>query len=136
MTSAVKAGVRRARKSAARQSASLDALIEKKIAPVRREVQRLRADLDAIEDAATLRIIETAPDEERFPAHIVRRLVARENPLKVFREHRGRTQAALAKAVETSDQYLSQIERGDRAIGKKLLPRLAAALGVDADDLR
>lgn len=127
------------KKSTAKRSgkaASLDAIIEKKLAPVRREVEQLRADLDAIEDAAALRILESAPREERFPAEIVRRLVAGENPLKVFREHRGLTQAGLAEAAGTSDQYISQIERGDRDIGKKLLPKLAVALAIDSEDLR
>jgi len=118
----------------------LDALIERKLArklaPLQREIKSLRADIDAIEDAAAMRILETAPAEERFPAAVARRLVAGESPVKVFREHRGLTQAALAEAAGTNAQYVSQIERGDRDVGKKLLPKLAAALKVDADDLR
>lgn len=118
------------------RAANLDALIERKLAPLRREIKSLRADIDAIEDAAAAHVLETAPAEERFPAAVARRLVAGESPVKVFREHRGLTQAALAEAAGTNAQYVSQIERGDRDVGKKLLPKLAAALEVDADDLR
>jgi DNA-binding XRE family transcriptional regulator len=119
-----------------RAPADIAALIKRELAPLRREVKSLRADVEAIEDAAALRIIETAPDTAYFPAEVVKRLLAGENPIRVYREHRGMTQASLAAAAQTSDQYISQIERGDRQAGRKLLSRLAEALGVSADELR
>lgn len=80
--------------------------------------------------------LHNTPDEERFPAAVARRLISGDSPIRVFRQHRGLTQAELAISAGTSAAYISQIERGDREPGKKLLPRLAAALDVDADDLR
>ena len=58
------------------------------------------------------------------------------HPLKVFREYRGLSQAALAKATKTNTVYISQIETGRRRAGRKLLQRLAAALRVDWDLLQ
>ncbi|MGE0410078.1 MAG: helix-turn-helix transcriptional regulator [Amphiplicatus sp.] len=119
-----------------KKRADIAALIDKKLAPLRREIKSLRADFEAIEDAASLRLIETAPDEAYFPLEVVKRLIDGENKIKVYREYRGLTQAALADAAGTSDQYISQIERGEREPGKKLLARLVAALRVDEEDLR
>lgn len=128
-----------AKKSAGR-GASLEALIERKLsrrlAPLQREIKSMRADIEAIEDASAIHVLETASIEERFPAAVARQLVSGESPIRVFREYRGLTQAALAEAAGTNAQYVSQIERGDRDVGKKLLPKLAAALGVDLADLR
>ena len=76
-----------------------------------------------------------ARNEESFPLEVVDRLIARESPLKVFREYRGLTQSAFAKNMGTSAAYLSQIETGRRTGSVKLLRRLADALGVELDDL-
>lgn len=137
MTAAVKKPSRRAQGRKTRTAkADIDIVIERKLAPLKKEIRELRADLDAIEDAAAARILNNAPDEERFPAAVVRRLVTGGNPVKVFREHRGLTQAELARSAGTSAAYISQIERGDREAGKNLLPRMANALDVDVADLR
>ena len=70
-----------------------------------------------------------------MPLVAARRLIEGEHPLKVWREHRGLTQKALAAEAGTSALYLSQIERGRRSGSTKLLRRLADALGVEIDDL-
>ena len=80
-------------------------------------------------DAATNR------NEGSFPLDVVGRLIAGESSPKVFREHRGLTQVALAKNAGTSAAYLSQIETGRRTGSVRLLRRLADALGVELDDL-
>lgn len=116
-------------------SAQFEALIAREIEPLKREIASLRADLDAFEDAAAIRVIETAADEERFPASVAEALVAGQHPIRVFRKYRKMTQAELAEAAGTTSAYISQIENGDRDAGKKLLPKLADALGVDIEDL-
>lgn len=73
--------------------------------------------------------------EESFPAEVVRRLVKRENPVRVFREHRGLTMQALATAIGRSKAYLSEIERGKKPGSVKVLSAIARVLGVDVDDL-
>ena len=63
------------------------------------------------------------------------RLLAAENAVKVFRDHRGLTQQQLAGAAGINPLYLSQIERGVRTGSARTLSALAEVLGVDVDDL-
>lgn len=101
-----------------------------------REWQRIEEILEDRADTAAVRDFLENPGEG-FPEEIVRAIaVERLNPLKVLREHRGMTQAALAEAVGASAVYLSQIERGERTAGRKLLARLAETLRVDVDMLQ
>ena len=76
-----------------------------------------------------------ARDEESFPEEVAARLIAGENPVKVFREYREWTQQELAENIGTTAPYLSQIETGRRTGSVKLLHRLADALQVEMDDL-
>jgi mRNA interferase RelE/StbE len=76
-----------------------------------------------------------AAGREHFPIEVVDRLMAGENPLKVFREYRGLTQKELAKAAGLGAVYLSQIETGKRRGSTETLRKLARALDLDLDDL-
>lgn len=109
---------------------------------VQRELANLRAEfeefLEAREDeeaVAAFDRIMASPPEETFPGEMVARLVNGGSPVAVFREHRGMTQAQLAKAAGTTPSYVSQIETGHRDAGKTLRKRLAEALSVDEEDL-
>ncbi|HKX39960.1 MAG TPA: short-chain fatty acyl-CoA regulator family protein [Burkholderiaceae bacterium] len=51
--------------------------------------------------------------------------------LKVLREQRGMTQAALAQALDLSPSYLNQLENNQRPLTVPVLLRLQASLGVD-----
>ena len=73
--------------------------------------------------------------EESFPIDVADRLLAGENAVRVFRDHRGMTQKQLAGAAGINPLYLSQIERGVRTGSARTLSALAEALGVDVDDL-
>lgn len=73
--------------------------------------------------------------EETVPAPLVRRLIRGENPVKVWREHRGLTAAALAEHADLSKSYLSQIEAGERTGTVATLKKIAETLKVDLDDL-
>jgi transcriptional regulator with XRE-family HTH domain len=72
---------------------------------------------------------------ETFPDNVVEALLSGSHPLRVFREHRGLTQAGLARATGTSAVYISQLERGARRIGRKLRAKLATVLKVEPDIL-
>lgn len=99
------------------------------------EWQRIEEILEDRADTAAVRDFMENPGEG-FPEQVVRAIaVEQRNPIKVLRDYRGMTQATLAKAAGTSPVYLSQIERGERTAGRKLLVRLAGALRVDADML-
>ena len=110
-------------------------MIAEAIRPLKRDIAALRADLDAMEDAAAIRLIENAPAEERFPAAVAAALVRGDHPVKVFRNHRNMTQEDLAAAIGSSAAYISQIENRDRNAGTKTMKKLAEALAIDAADL-
>ena len=93
------------------------------------------ADADAILSDEELHDLAIAADEESFPMEVVDRLLAGENPIAVFRRHRGMRQRHLAEAVGINPVYLSQIERGKRNGSTRTLAAIAAALRVDLDDL-
>jgi ribosome-binding protein aMBF1 (putative translation factor) len=76
-----------------------------------------------------------AGDEELLPAALVERLVSGENRVRIWREHRGLSGAALAKQAGLAQAYLSQIETGAREGTVETYGKLAAALGVSLDDL-
>lgn len=93
--------------------------------------------LDELDELAAIRLYDDAKaaPEELVPAKIVDRLLAGESPVKVWREHRGMTQQALAEAARISKPYLSQLEHGLRQASVAVLRALAAALALDLDDL-
>jgi DNA-binding XRE family transcriptional regulator len=83
-------------------------------------------------NAAKARI---AAGEETWPGEIVSALVAGENPVKVFRKHRGMTMAELAAAANISQPYVSEIENGKKSGSIDAMKAIAVALNVDLDDL-
>jgi DNA-binding XRE family transcriptional regulator len=76
-----------------------------------------------------------ARDEETFPAEVAGRLVRGENPIRVFREHRGLTQQKLAKAVGIARPYLTELESGKKQASMAVMRTIAKALGVGLDDV-
>jgi DNA-binding XRE family transcriptional regulator len=99
------------------------------------EWRRIEATLEDRIDTAAVRDFMRNPGET-FPDSIVAAILDGASPVKALREHRGMTQAALAKASRTNAVYLSQIERGQRRPGRKLAAKLAAALRVDPELLQ
>ncbi|KMO27721.1 helix-turn-helix domain-containing protein [Methylobacterium aquaticum] len=97
--------------------------------------------LDAAEDNADrLAVAEfrhrlTVGDEELIPAAIVDRLLAGENRVRVWREHRHLSAAVLAEQAELSQAYLSQIETGKRDGTIDTYRTIASVLNVSLDDL-
>ncbi len=95
------------------------------------EWRRIQAALEDRADAAAARAFLQHP-AETFPDSVLASILEGAHPLKALREHRGLTQAQLAKASGTSAVYISQIERGQRRAGRKLLAKLGGALDMDA----
>lgn len=73
--------------------------------------------------------------EELIPADIAKRLIAGENPVRVWRQHRGMTAAELAQAAGLSQAFVSQIETGKREGSISAMKAIADALAVTLDDL-
>jgi len=96
------------------------------------------AALEDVVDAAAARdaLAKVASGaEELVPEAVVDRLLAGENRIKVWREHRGLTVSELAIAAGLSQPYVSQIESGVRKGRGGALAALAKALRVAVDDL-
>ena len=99
------------------------------------EYARLMSLLEDLADAAELAEAKADTDGEKVPHDLVKRLVAGEHPVRVWREHRGLTAAALAERAGLSQGYVSQIETGRRDGTLKTMAALGRALDVDLDDL-
>jgi hypothetical protein len=68
---------------------------------------------------------------ERFAA----RIAQGESPIRVWREYRGLSQAALAKVAQISVPYLSQLEHHIRSGSKNVLKNIAEGLNIPLDML-
>jgi DNA-binding XRE family transcriptional regulator len=84
-------------------------------------------------DAARRRLAEG--EDELLPAAYADRLIDGENPVRVWREYRGRSAKDLAVQADVSAPYLSQIENGQRDGTFETMKKIAAALKVTLDDL-
>jgi len=89
-------------------------------------------DIEAF-DAARRRL--SASEDELMPAAYANRLIDGENPVRVWREYRGRSAKDLAVQADVSAPYLSQIENGQRDGTFETMKKIAAALNVTLDDL-
>ena len=74
-------------------------------------------------------------DDEAIPFEMVERRLAGESPVRLWRDHRGLTQAELAKVSKVSRTMIAAIEAGHKTGGIATLKRLAAALRVDLENL-
>ena len=90
---------------------------------------------EMLEDADAAAAYHASRDQERVPVELVDRLLAGENPVKVWREYRDLSQRALADRAGLNFTYLSQIESGARKGPVATMKKLAEALRVDLDDL-
>ena len=104
----------------------------------RAEYERLCAaedDFADLEAALAARARIDAGTEELVPADIADRLIEGASPLRVWREHRGLSQSALARDSGVNRVQIADIE-ADRATGSvQTLRALADALHLTVDDL-
>jgi DNA-binding XRE family transcriptional regulator len=73
--------------------------------------------------------------EELVPSEVTYAILDGENPIKVWREHRGLTQQQLAEAAAISTSYVSQLESGKREGTTAALTAIAKALNLSLDDI-
>jgi DNA-binding XRE family transcriptional regulator len=104
------------------------------VAELERRLDEAEDEIDA-RDLRLARIEDALRGEDLIPAEMVKRLLAGEPPVRVWREHRGLSLRELARRAEVSAPLLSEIERGQKDGSISTLARLARVLGVDLDDL-
>lgn len=97
--------------------------------------ERLSAAFEDAEDAALFDAVRAADDGFRIPAAVANALLDGDQPVKVWREHHGLTQDALAAKAGISKAYLCQIETRKRIGAIKTLKAIADALAISIDDL-
>jgi DNA-binding XRE family transcriptional regulator len=98
------------------------------------EYRSLMQRLEELEDIRDFRDYKRS-QMESFPAEVVNRLIDGENPVRVWREHRGLTQSQLAVKTGVTIAHISLIEGGKRECSVKLLRAMAGALEVDVEML-
>ena len=97
--------------------------------------------LAANEELADLRAYDrtmaalASGEEEMIPAEYVERMINGESRLRVWRDYRGLTQAALGEKAAVNRVQIADIEAGRKTGSVETLKKLAAALAVDLDDL-
>ena len=74
-------------------------------------------------------------EDEMITSAFANRLLDGESPLRVYRDLRGLTQAALADLSGANRVQISQIEAGRKSGSVATLHQLAQALAVTVDDL-
>ena len=102
------------------------------------DYERLVASAEDAEDLRAadevLRNLATGEDE-LIPSAFVDRLLAGENPIRVWRDLRGMSAKDLAAKAGISQSYVSQLENGERDGTFNTMKRIAGVLGVTLDDL-
>jgi len=104
----------------------------------REEYERLRAAADDLADLQTYdraKAALAAGEDELIPADYVNRLLNGENALRVYRDLRAMTQAALAEKAGVNRVMVAEIETGRKQGSVTTLRALANTLGVSLDHL-
>jgi len=93
--------------------------------------EKVRADIAAGRDE----LVPAAGRDELVPAAVVDRILAGENPVRVWRSHRSMSARDLAAATGLSASYISEIEGGTKSGSLSAMKKIAEALRLDLDDI-
>ncbi len=88
-----------------------------------------------IEEYEAILAYHRTRDEETVPDAVVGRLIAGDNPIRVWREHRVLSLRTLVEQAGITPSLLSDMETGKSEGRPSVVRNLAAALNVDLDDL-
>lgn len=104
----------------------------------RRDFEALVEELEDAQAVAAYRHAKAqiaTEGSDPLPVEMVERLIAGENPVRVWRQHRKLTARALAAKAGVNAGYLSMIENNHKPGSIAAMTRLAAALDLRIDDL-
>lgn len=96
------------------------------------EYDAMRARLEDLDDIIAGHAAKTGVT---LPQAFAMRIIGGEHPVRVWREYRGLSSAALAEVSEVSKAYLSEIETRKKPGSVDAYKRLAEALSVPVDAL-
>ncbi len=98
------------------------------------DYQRL---LELAEETTGARAYDVAlsSKKETIPQEVIERLLRGDNPVMVWREYRGLSQATLAERAGLETPVITMLETGLDSGSSEELQEIAWALGVDLDDL-
>lgn len=100
---------------------------------------KYEAMLERVEDLEASHTLKRAAesDEKRdyLSIEFVDRMIAGEQPVRIWREHRGLTLAALSAKSGVALSYVAQIEHGKKPGSASALKNLAEVLGVETGNL-
>lgn len=89
--------------------------------------------LQDVQDYESVKAALARGDEELIPAEVVNAVLDGANEIKTWREFRGMSQSDLAKRVNISTPYLSQLEANKRKGSLKVLSAIARELNISLD---
>lgn len=92
-------------------------------------------DMLDVAEACKIKARIESGEEELVPSNVVDALLRGENPVRVWRTHRGLNARELAQKAELSAAYISEIETGKKDGSVSALKRIASVLDTDLDDL-
>jgi hypothetical protein len=110
----------------------LPKVVEDRLASLSARFDGLR---DMVEEREAGAAFAATRDQESVPDAIVGRLIDGENPIRVWREHRGLSLRTVAAQVGTSPSVLSDMETGKSEGRPAILRRIAGILKVSLDEL-
>ena len=110
----------------------LPKVVEDRLADLAARFDSLR---DMVEEREATAAFAATRGQETVPDAIVGRLIGGENPIRVWREHRGLSLRSLAERVGTSPSVLSDMETGKSEGRPATLRRIARVLEVSLEEL-
>lgn len=99
------------------------------------EYERLKRAAEDIVDIKAANDALLGDRADLIPAEVVHRIADGENPVRVWREHRGLKGVELARAAGISPAYLSEIETGKKDGTFRTMTAIGHCLGLPLDDL-
>ena len=94
--------------------------------------------IEALEDEDDLEVLRQAQNntsKDYIPLELAEQVWNGANPVRVWRKHRGLTQAELASRCDLARPYIAQIETGKRDMSVETLRRMADVLETNIEFL-
>jgi ribosome-binding protein aMBF1 (putative translation factor) len=109
----------------------------------KRDWKALIARMEDIEDSEAMAAVLAYEDKvgeevarrDYLTSEEMRRILADESPVKVWREKRGLSQRALAEKADVSASYLAEIETGKKPGSAEALRKLSRVLAIPMENL-